>query len=249
MEIFFLGVGETCDTAHSNSSSLLTTSNGTRILLDCGFTAAHQYFRLVQNPDQLDCIWISHFHGDHFLGLPLLFLRLWQMGRTRPLSIIGQKGIEQKVRDVLEMAYPTFGKKIGFKFDFHVISPRATASIAGLKWSTALTQHTQYNLGLLLEDGPIRFYYSGDGRSNTRVRNLIQGCDFVIHESYNMVDTFPYHGSITSSLKLADETEVGRIALVHIEHNLRKNEIDTIKKMVQDRPGTLLPVAGDRLTV
>jgi ribonuclease Z len=249
VEIFFLGVGETCDPAHGNSSSLLTTSNGTRILLDCGFTAAHQYFRAVEEPTQLDYIWISHFHGDHFLGLPLLFLRLWQMGRTRPLFIVGQKGIESKVREVLEMAYPTFGKKIGFELEFYVISPRETASIAGMKWSTALTQHTQYNLGLLLEDGSKRLYYSGDGRSNTRVRDLIQGCDFVIHESFNMVDIFPYHGSITSSLKLADETDIGRIALVHIEHNLRKNEIDTIKKMVQDRPGTLLPVAGDRLTV
>lgn len=248
MEIFFLGVGETCDPAHGNSSSLLTTSNGTRILLDCGFTVPHQYFRMVQEPARLDYIWISHFHGDHFLGLPLLFLRLWQMGRTRPLSIVGQRGIEDKVREVLEMAYPSFGKKIGFQFDFHVISPREIASIAGMRWSTALTQHTQYNLGLLLEDGTKRLYYSGDGRSNKQVRKLVRGCDFVIHESFNMVDTFPYHGSITSTLKLADENDIGRIALVHVEHSLRKNEIETIKKIIQDRPGTLLPVAGDRLT-
>lgn len=62
-----------------------------------------------------------------------------------------------------------------------------------------------------------------------------------------MVDTYPYHGSITSTLKLADEVDIGQVALVHLDHNLRKNEIQTIQRMVQDRPNTLLPVAGDRL--
>ncbi|XOF33742.1 MAG: MBL fold metallo-hydrolase [Candidatus Electrothrix sp. YB6] len=248
MEIFFLGVGETCDPANGNSSSLLTTSNGTRILLDCGFTVPHHFFRTIEDPHLLDYVWISHYHGDHYFGLPLLFLRLWQMGRTRPLPIISQKGIEKRTMELLEMAYPTFSRKINFPIEFHVISPRETASIAGMQWSTALTQHTQYNLGLLLEDGPKRLYYSGDGRANTQVKKLIQGCDFVIHESFNMVDTYPYHGSITSTLNLADETEVGQVALVHIEHSVRKNEINTIKQMVQERPGTLLPVAGDRVS-
>ena len=149
--------------------------------------------------------------------------------------------------NLLEMAYPTFSRRIGFPFKFIAISPRATAHIAGMKWSTALTQHTQYNLGLLLQDGNKKLYYSGDGRANTRVRRLIQGCDFAIHESFNMVDTYPYHGSITSTLKLADEVDIGQVALVHLDHNLRKNEIQTIQRMVQDRPNTLLPVAGDRL--
>ncbi|MCI5150464.1 MAG: ribonuclease Z [Candidatus Electrothrix sp. MAN1_4] len=248
MEIFFLGVGETCDPAHCNSSSIITTRNGTRILLDCGFTVPHQYFRIVDDPTRLDYIWISHFHGDHYLGLPLLFLRLWQMGRTKPLVIIGQKGIEEWVMNLLEMAYPTFSQKIDYPLEFHEISPRATAHIAGLEWSTALTQHTQYNLGLLLKDGNKTLYYSGDGRANTRVRRLIRGCDFAIHESFNMVDTYPYHGSITSTLKLADEVDIGQVALVHLEHSLRKNEIQTIQRMVEERPHTLLPVAGDRVT-
>ena len=247
MEIFFIGVGETCDPANGNSSSIITTSNGSRILLDCGFTVPHNYFRLVEEPARLDYVWISHFHGDHYCGLPLLFLRLWQMGRTEPLVIVGQKGIEEWVMNLLEMAYPTFSKKIGFPFEFHVVSPRATAHIAGLEWSTALTQHTQYNLGLLLKDGNKKLYYSGDGRANTRVRRLIRGCDFAIHESFSMVDTYPYHGSITSTLKLADEMEIGQVALVHLEHSLRNKEIDTIQRMVQDRPSTLLPVAGDRV--
>ncbi len=245
MEIFFLGVGEACDTAHGNSSSLITASNGARILLDCGFSVPHQYFRTVEQPDALDCIWISHFHGDHFLGLPLLFLRLWQLGRTRPLAIVGQKGIDLKVRAALELAYPTFEKKLSFTFEFHRLHAQETISLAGMTWSAALTQHSQYNLGLRLEDGLTKFYYSGDGRAGKHARELIRGCDFVVHESFSMIDTYPYHGSVNSTLQLADELEIGQVALVHLDHEVRRNELETVKKMVNARPNTLLPVAED----
>ncbi|WP_417908507.1 MBL fold metallo-hydrolase [Candidatus Electronema sp. PJ] len=247
MEIFFLGVGEACDTAHGNSSSLITASNGTRILLDCGFSVPHQYFRTVEQPTELDCIWISHFHGDHFLGLPLLFLRLWQLGRTRPLVIVGQKGIDCKVRAALELAYPTFEKKLSFTFEFHVLHAQESISVAGLTWSAALTQHSQYNLGLRLKDGPTSFYYSGDGRAGKHAKELIQGCDFVIHESFSKVDTYPYHGSVTSTLLLAQELEMGQIALVHLDHDLRRTELPAIQEMVRTLPHALLPVAEDRV--
>ncbi|CAK8724014.1 MAG: Ribonuclease BN, tRNA processing enzyme [Candidatus Electronema aureum] len=248
MEIFFLGVGEACDTAHGNSSSLITASNGTRILLDCGFSVPHQYFRIVEQPEELDCIWISHFHGDHYLGLPLLFLRLWQLGRTRSLSIIGQKGVDHKVRAALELAYPTFEKKLSFQFDFHLLHAQETISLAGMTWSAALTQHSQYNLGLRLEDGATKFYYSGDGRAGKHAKDLIQGCDFVVHESFSKVDTYPYHGSVTTTLQLAEELEMGQIALVHLDHTLRRTELPLIEQMVQAVPHALLPVAEDRMT-
>jgi ribonuclease Z len=248
VEIFFLGVGEACDTAHGNSSSLITTGSGLRILLDCGFSVPHQYFRRVDQPEQIDIIWISHFHGDHFLGLPLLFLRFWQLGRTRPLTIVGQKGIEEKVKTVLDLAYPTFERKLSFSFDFNILHAQESISLAGLQWSAALTQHSQYNLGLQLDDGSRRLYYSGDGRAGRHAKELIQGCDFVIHESFSMVDTYPYHGSVTTTLQLATELDVGQMALVHLDHELRRKELPAIEAMIQAVPNAFLPVAETRIT-
>ena len=249
MEIYFIGVGESCDTNHGNSSSLVTTENDTRILMDCGFSVPHNYFRNVPDPIRLDYVWISHFHGDHFLGLPLLFLRLWQMNRTAPLPIVSQHGVAEKIRGALEMAFPGFEEKLSFKLEFHTVTTMETFSIGGLQWSPVLTQHSQYNLGLLLDDGGKRLYYSGDGRSTPQVRELIQDCDFVVHEAFNHVDKYPYHGSITSTLKLADDANVGRIALVHLDRIFRENKIKMINEIVAARPKTFLPVAGDRFTI
>ena len=66
MKIIFLGVGEACDERYLNTS-LLIYSNKKTILLDCGFTITHQFFKYEKDEDALDIVWISHFHGDHFL--------------------------------------------------------------------------------------------------------------------------------------------------------------------------------------
>jgi ribonuclease BN (tRNA processing enzyme) len=92
MQIHFLGVGEACDGNQPNTSILLKPDiedTAGRILLDCGFSVPHQYFSLDPSPEELEILWISHFHGDHFLGTPLLLLWFWEMGRQKSLHILG----------------------------------------------------------------------------------------------------------------------------------------------------------------
>ena len=250
MKIFFIGVGEACDSTHGNTSALVTTENNSRILLDCGFSVPHTYFRTVTDAGRLDYIWISHFHGDHFFGLPLLFLRFRQMGRRRPLVIVGQPGIEKKVSHILELSYPGCAEKLSFELRFQIIRSGETLSLDGIYWSASQTRHTPYNLGLLLNDGSKRLYYSGDGLYTAQVQELLgQGCDFMIHEAFTYVDEFPYHGSITSCLELADKVGVRQVALVHLDRDFRRNDMQRIQKITRNRPGTLLPVSGDALTL
>ena len=75
MNVFFVGVGEACDAKHGNTSIHVQTVDDTCILCDCGFSVAHSYFAFFDDSDQLDILWNSHFHGDHFFGIPLLLLK------------------------------------------------------------------------------------------------------------------------------------------------------------------------------
>ena len=85
--VTFLGVGEACDERLPNTSVLIQPQNKETgsLLLDCGFTVPASFFAYNQDPEDLSAIWISHFHGDHFFGLPLLLLRLYEEGRRAPL--------------------------------------------------------------------------------------------------------------------------------------------------------------------
>ncbi|MFP7753526.1 MBL fold metallo-hydrolase [Thermodesulfobacteriota bacterium B35] len=247
MKALFLGVGEACDPRHGNTSVLLTTADGATVLLDCGFTAAHRFFAACDDPDRLDAVWISHFHGDHFFGIPLLLLRFLDMGRRRELALVGQEAIEQKIRHLMEMAYPGFMAKLGFALRFHVASPAGALSLAGLRWRTAPTRHSQPNLGLLLDDGSSRLYFSGDGRPGDRVAALVRDCDLAIHEAFRIKDEVPGHGSIGGCLRLAERTGIRRLALVHLEGRTRQEHGPEITAILARHPTLVLPREGDLL--
>lgn len=249
MEITFLGVGEACDSEHGNTAVLVQTKSGAEILLDCGFSVPHRFFNLFNTPDQLDGVWISHFHGDHYFGLPLLLLRFWEMGRSKPLTIIGQQGIEDTVLKIMDMAYPGFADKLVYDLRFRSMEPDTAIQLFGLAWQATLTVHSQPNLGLLLQDDNTSLYYSGDGRPSESVQQLVKNCDFAIHEAFFLQDTIPNHGSIESCLELVRQARIKRMALVHLERSTRAEQHLAISALLEKHPQVLLPEENDHVHI
>lgn len=239
MEIHFLGVGEACDSRQPNTSILLKTDaneNSGRILLDCGFSVPHQYLDLNPNPEELEVVWISHFHGDHFLGTPLLLLWFWEMGRQRDLRILGPPGIETKIKQTMDLAYPNLLPRLGFSLAFHEIEPGAQQEISNGVWQTAYNEHSLPCLSLRLGLHGKTLFYSGDGRPTIMTQSLAQGCDIIIHEAYGLEDTTPGHGSITTCLEFALNAGVKLIALVHIQRHVRPQSKTIVKSLAKKYP-------------
>lgn len=249
MEIYFIGVGEACDAQHGNTSIHVQSTNDTCLLCDCGFSAAHTYFSFCDDPDQLDLVWISHFHGDHFFGMPLLLLRFFEMRRSKPLTIISQDGAEDKVLRAMDLAYPRFRSKLSYDIRFTEIEPGSIHEIEGLQFQSAQTLHSQRNLGLLVDDGKHKLYYSGDGRPSESVAELVEGCDLAVHEAFRLDEEIHHHGSITGCLKLAKSCSIKKLALVHLERNFRLNQFEEISAIVKENPLLNLPVSGDRISL
>ncbi|MDW7772563.1 MAG: ribonuclease Z [Desulfobulbaceae bacterium] len=249
MDVFFIGVGDACDPQHGNTSILVKTGNGVNILFDCGFSVPHSYFAFTGDPDQLDIIWISHFHGDHFFGLPLLILRLWEMGRSKPLLITGPRGLSDKILTAMDLAYPSFRSKFCYALQFLEIEPDNAHSISGLTCQSVQTDHSQRNLGILVEDGDKKLYYSGDGRPTRQVPELIKNCDLAVHEAYMLDEEVHHHGSVSGCLKLAEESCIRQLALVHLNMAFRRVESAHIGKILDANPAAILPEAGLRITV
>ncbi len=249
MDIFFIGVGDACDPEHGNTSIHVVTDNKTSLLFDCGFSVPHSYFAFCNNPDQLDLLWTSHFHGDHYFGIPLLLLKFWEMGRSKPLVVIGQKGIRGKVYDAMDLAFPNFLTKLCYEVQFREIEPGCPETLAGLTFHAVETYHSQRNLGLLVSDGSKKVYYSGDGRPTEAVAGLVQDCDLVVHEAFKLNDDFPYHGSIAGCLNLLDNSRIKKLALVHLDRTFRKEQISEIEEKVNLNPVVVLPERGQTITV
>ena len=110
MKLVFLGSGGSWPTKDRNLSSVALKLNSDIILFDCAEGTQRQLFQSSFNFMHVNQILISHFHGDHFLGLPGLIQSMYLNDRKRPLHILGPEGTTDTVRGLLSIGYfsPTF---------------------------------------------------------------------------------------------------------------------------------------------
>lgn len=246
MKLTFLGTGEACDPKRANTS-LLLESDSDYHLLDCGFTVPHAFFRHCRDPEQLKTLWISHFHGDHFFGVPLLLLRLWEMGRRGPLQIISAVPAEKKVRAALELAYPNFQERLRFPLYFTQLKAAGSAwPCRQLDYRVAATVHSQPAFALKITKGKKSFYYSGDGRATEEGERLMQGCDLIVHEAFTLEDRMENHGSIASCLTLLEKSGCTNMSLVHLARETREEE-EALTKILSTQKGLHLAADGEQL--
>jgi len=253
MEVLFLGVGEACDPSFFNTSVLVRKNGAARfsIMLDCGFTTPHLFFRICDAPEALEVVWISHFHGDHFFGLPLLLLRFWEMGRRNPLKILGPVGVEDKVRQAMELAYPGFMAKLQFHLELGAMVPGEQVTAGGILWRCASVEHSQGALAVRLDCNDRAIFYSGDGRPTQESADLAKGVDLMIHEAFRYDAKTPGHGAVLDCVALAAQAGVRCLALVHLERNDRQVFAQGLHALATQTAGPriVVPEPGESLRV
>ena len=94
LDVVFLGTGGSVPTARRATSCLLIRAGGDRILVDCGEGAQRQMQRST-GLVQVDDLYITHFHADHYLGVPGLLKTYELNGREAPLRVFGPPGLEE----------------------------------------------------------------------------------------------------------------------------------------------------------
>ncbi|ROQ92279.1 MBL fold metallo-hydrolase [Desulfosoma caldarium] len=255
VSVEFLGVGEACDETQPNTSLLLRArpahnpTTSVQILLDCGFSVPHRYFHACSDPETLDAVWISHFHGDHFFGMPLLLLRFWEMKRLKPLTVVCQPGGLQRLLDAMDLAYPGFAKKLTFALHEVALDAGGTAHVHDITWRAAQTEHGQKNLSVRIDGGDWSLFYSGDGRPTAETQTLAQGCTLAVHEAFalNGDHLMPGHGTIQGCLDWARAAGVHRLALVHIQRDVRRAQWRDIVETVGQCHDlkAMVPASGD----
>jgi len=246
MKITFLGTGDSCD-PHRKNVSVLIEDSGYTHMLDCGFSSTHGYLsRSAQT--QLDTVWISHFHGDHFFGLPQLILHLNMQKRTEPLAILSGIHGEEKILNALHLAYPELATKLSFSLDFIELQPGTIRQHNGLSWQCAPVIHSQSAHSLRISSDTKSLYYSGDGKAMNESAELMQNCDLVIHEAFSLKSNTPYHSSIDECLQVIKGLSISMLALVHLNQETREilNESSAISGK-QENTTVFFPKDDDEL--
>ena len=102
----FLGTSGSAPTARRATSATLIRRGGDRLLIDCGEGTQRQLLRSDVGLVDLEDVFLTHFHADHYLGLPGMLKTFALRGRDVPLTLYGPPGL----LDLLSTLRRVFGK-------------------------------------------------------------------------------------------------------------------------------------------
>jgi ribonuclease Z len=153
LSVAFLGTGGAVPSARRNTASLLIARGGERLLFDCGEGTQRQMQRSL-GLVQVDAICFTHFHADHFLGLPGLLKTYDLTERERPLTIYGPRGL----RDLIQSLGRVVGR-VGYKLDLVELEPGEAIPCEGAEIRAFPVEHSVRAFGYALVEAerPGRF--------------------------------------------------------------------------------------------
>jgi len=100
--ITFLGTSQAIPTAKRNHTAVLMQYKNENILIDCGEGTQRQFRKAHLNPCKITRLLITHWHGDHVLGIPGLLQTLLLNGYSKTLYIYGPKGTSYFIKQIIK---------------------------------------------------------------------------------------------------------------------------------------------------
>ncbi|VVB82379.1 Ribonuclease Z [uncultured archaeon] len=102
INVIFLGTSDAIPSAERNHTSILLEYKDENILVDCGEGTQRQFRKAKLNPNKITRILITHWHGDHILGIPGILQTLSFSGYNKTLFIYGPKGTKEFMKNLLK---------------------------------------------------------------------------------------------------------------------------------------------------
>jgi ribonuclease BN (tRNA processing enzyme) len=185
MRLAFLGSGAAFSVERYNGAVVVDG----RLLLDAGAPLLPHMHRLGIDPGAIEVLFLTHFHGDHVLGLPT-FMLYRGFRTTGPLAVLGPPGVERRMEQLFELAWgeswPEYREAIGLTY--HEAQP--SGEVAGVRYETVKLDHGEmdcrgYRIHL---DGRV-LAYAGDSAATPPLDELVRGADVAITEATSPGET------------------------------------------------------------
>ena len=232
MRLQFVGCGDAFGSGGRFNTCFHVRGDGVNFLIDCGASSLPALKRLGIISDTIDLVLITHFHGDHFAGLPFLLLDAQFCRRTRPLVIAGPQGIETRLPQAMEALFENSSKTTP-KFDLSIVAlkPEETRSFGAVNVTPFAVVHGESGgpfLGYRIETAGRVIAYSADTEWTETLIPLARGADLFIAEAYHYDKVVKNHLSLATLETHLPEIKPKRLILTHMSDDML-GRLDALK--------------------
>jgi ribonuclease BN (tRNA processing enzyme) len=219
----FAGCGDAFASGGRFNTCIHVTSGERRFLLDCGASSLVALKKAGIDRGAIDAILLTHFHADHFGGIPFFILdQQLNVKRTRPLLIAGPPGLRDWYARAMALAFPG-ERTLPFELTLHEVEIGTTQTLAGMAVTPFHVRHDERVgpcLAYRIESGGKTLCYSGDTEWTDTLIAAAGGAHLFICECYMYEKLRKSHMSLSVLRQHLPEIGAKRVILTHLSEDM-----------------------------
>jgi ribonuclease BN (tRNA processing enzyme) len=225
MQVQFVGSGDAFGSGGRFNTCLHLRGTTANALIDCGASSLPALKRCGIDRNAIDTILVTHFHGDHFAGVPFFVLDAHFVSRReRPLTIAGPPGLEAWYARIFDATFPgADSNRLRFPLALHEVEPRRTDSIGTLRVTPFHVTHDDRAgpcLAYRIEVEGRIIAYSGDTAWTEALIPAGRAADLFICECYVRDKPLRAHLSLAELQRELPRIGAKRVILTHMSDDM-----------------------------
>jgi ribonuclease BN (tRNA processing enzyme) len=215
-----------CSGGRRQAAYLLRSGSGTT-LIDCGQTTLAGLGAAGISRNEIDAIVISHFHADHFGGVPSFLLATldFEDRRRRPLAIAGPRGIEERVRSAARATGHSLDHyRFAYPLRFLELHAGSAEQVGPARIELFEVNHAPDSCphGMRIDDGAHQIVYSGDTGWFDGLPRAAASADLFLCDCTHVRPEYAYHLSLEELAAKRALFDVGQTVLTHLGRDMRE---------------------------
>jgi ribonuclease BN (tRNA processing enzyme) len=231
MQLQFIGCGDAFGSGGRANTCFHVTGEACNFLIDCGASSLPTMKRLGVAREPIDLVLITHFHGDHFGGLPFFLLDAQFSRRSRPLVIAGPAGIEARLTQAMEVMFEHSSKtRQRFELSVVTLEPEQTRTFGAVSVTPYPVVHGESGgpfLAYRIETEGRVIAYSADTEWTETLIPAARGADLFIAEAYYYDRIVKNHLSLKTLEAHLGKINAKKLVLTHMSDDML-GRLDTL---------------------
>jgi ribonuclease BN (tRNA processing enzyme) len=232
MQVQFVGCGDAFGSGGRFNTCFHLLGRNTNTLIDCGATSLVAMNKLAISRNEIDTILLTHFHADHFAGLPFFILEAnYVLKRQRGLTIAGPPGLKTRYAALMENAFPgTQAMQWSLPVTLREFEIGKGNDVGAMRVTPFRVLHDERAgpcLGLRIELEGKAIAYSGDSQWTDSLIEVGRNADLFICEAYTRDKPIATHMALSLLERHLDQIRPKRLILTHMSNDMlaRRGEL------------------------
>lgn len=233
-----LGSGDSFGSGGRFQTCILVDGPGIRFAMDFGTTSLVALRQQGIEPNSIDVILLTHFHGDHCGGVPFLLMdAMLDAKRTRPLVIAGPRETQLRLHEISEALFPGMHvMQPKFPLEYIEMPVGQPTQVRDLVVTPQPARHTAttHPTALRVEVGDKIIAYTGDGEFTEEMAQVGQDADLLIAECYFYQKPVKWHLNYPELARHEKAFGAKRVILTHMSREMLAHVTEVPQECAED---------------